>query len=323
MPTSRRRRATTLTDHSVGLASSAWAELGVSGWARAHDDWAVDPEPLILFTAWLGDTDPRLRDEATDWCIHNWRYVSKVRLRNLLRDESDEVRESFGEFAATVNAHAGVAWPKATEARVYQVTGRSSGPQLERPSMVWLRLRAMFGLGARTEILRYFLSSDQGTRSVAKIAESAGYMKRNVAEECETLERAGVLAVRSVRNRFYYSLARKRELRAFVGEFPSVIPQWSSVLRIASELVKLDRDADRLSQRVFAVNAHRTLNTLFDALDEIGIEGPEEREGPAFGPAVQEWAAELLSQWASGRWPEDVEVKHGRTVATSARRVGD
>lgn len=33
-------------------------------------------EDLICFTAFLGDEDARLRDEATDWCVRNWRYVS-------------------------------------------------------------------------------------------------------------------------------------------------------------------------------------------------------------------------------------------------------
>src|SRR2546429_3285061 len=200
MPTSKRQRP--LLDCCVALAWSTWAELGVAGWTRSHEDWAVDPEPLILFTAALADTDPRLRDEATDWCIHNWRFVSKVRLRNLLRDEPDEIRASFGELSATVNEHSGAVWPGATDVRPYKVTGRSSAPQLDRASMGWLRLRAMFGLGARTEILRHFLSGHEGAVSVARIAESTGYTKRNVAEECETLERAGVLAVHSVRNRF-------------------------------------------------------------------------------------------------------------------------
>lgn len=40
---------------------------------------AISPEPLILFTAGLGDADPRLRDEATDWCVRYGRYVSAAR----------------------------------------------------------------------------------------------------------------------------------------------------------------------------------------------------------------------------------------------------
>jgi hypothetical protein len=47
--------------------------LTAARWTRTHTDWAIDLEPLIMFTAALGDEDPRLRDEATDWCIRNGR----------------------------------------------------------------------------------------------------------------------------------------------------------------------------------------------------------------------------------------------------------
>ena len=112
MAISSRRSAATFADQSLALAWGAWTQLGVSGWTSTHGDWAVDPEPLILFTAWLGDADPRLRDEATDWCVQNWRHISKARLKNLLREQPDDVAAAFGEFGATVAAHAGnqLAW---------------------------------------------------------------------------------------------------------------------------------------------------------------------------------------------------------------------
>src|SRR6266487_1665521 len=181
-----------LAEHQLALVWGAWVELGVSGWQRTHADWAIDPEPLIIATARLGDADPRLRDEALDWCIHNWRYVSRVRLKNLLRAESDEVRDAWGPFAATVSHHAGIQWPGATDAFRYTMTGRSLFESMEQPSRAWVRLRGMFGLGARTEIIRYFLSRKRRA-TVATIAASVGYAKRNVAEECDALAKAGVL----------------------------------------------------------------------------------------------------------------------------------
>ena len=33
---------------ALALAWSLWTELGVPGWSRRHQDWAIDPEPLIL-----------------------------------------------------------------------------------------------------------------------------------------------------------------------------------------------------------------------------------------------------------------------------------
>lgn len=56
----------TFEQQAVALAWGAWVELGVPGAHRTHRDWAIDPEPLILFTAFRGDSDGRLRDEAID-----------------------------------------------------------------------------------------------------------------------------------------------------------------------------------------------------------------------------------------------------------------
>lgn len=307
MPTSRQRRpAATLAEQGVALASGAWTELGVSGWTSTHGGWAIDPEPLVLFTAWLGDADPRLRDEATDWCIRNWRHISKTRLKNLLRQQPDDVKDAFGEFAATVGAHAGVTWPAATHPRRFTVTGRSSPPALERPSVAWLRLRAMFGVGARAEILRCFLARRGALHSVASLATTTGYTKRNIAEECDTLARAGVLSVRTRGNRFYYSAARQTALETFVGEVAPLRPNWSAMLNIAREVVSLDRRADEAGPRTLAVHVRKALRLIEPDLDDLGIEAlPEGVVGVDLWPRVRQLGLAHLGAWSIGRWPVD------------------
>ena len=71
-------------DLALEIAWSLWAELGLSGWTRHHADSAVDLEPLIIATPRLGDWDARLLEESFDWCVQNSRFVSAVRLRNML-----------------------------------------------------------------------------------------------------------------------------------------------------------------------------------------------------------------------------------------------
>ena len=318
----RPRPADTFAEQALALAWGAWTELGVSGWTSStHGDWAIDPEPLILFTAFLGDADPRLRDEATDWCIRNWRFVSKTRLKNLLRAQWADVGDEFGEFAATVGAHAGIAWPGQTEPRRYAVTGRSTLPPLERPSLAWLRLRAMFGLGARTEILRYFLSrAGKGAVPVSRLAAVTGYTKRNVAAESETLERAGVLGVRSTTNRLYYYLARRSELEAFVGELPDVRPNWSATLNIARELVDLEDQAEAAAQRTLPVKVRQMLKRIEDDLDELDIERPsDDLRGEALWPAIRRLGNEYLGAWSIGDWPEDDDSSTQETQADLRR----
>jgi len=307
MTTSKRRRpAATFAGQAIALASGAWTELGVSGWTSTHGDWAIDPEPLILFTAWLGDADPRLRDEATDWCVRNWRHLSKARLKNLLREQPDEVREAFGEFAATVGTHAGITWPGATKARRFVLTGRSTLPSLDRPALVWLRLRFMFGVGARAEILRCFLSESDRLMSVSALALATGYTKRNVAEECDTFERAGVLSKRMQGNRFYYTLARRSELEAFVGKVAAVRPNWSAMFSIARELGSLEKRSEDEASSTFAVHVQKALRLIQDDLDELTIGPmPGHVRGADLWPVVRQLGLTHLGAWSIGQCPAE------------------
>lgn len=313
MPTSKRRSS--LAEHQRALLWGAWAELGVSGWQKTHGDWAIDPEPLIIATAGSGDDDPRLLEEALDWCIHYWRYVSRVRLKNLLREQTLGAREEWGPFAATVSSHAGVVWPLATDEFKYQTTGKSVLDSMDQPSRAWVRMRGMFGLGARTEIMRFFLSGHRRA-TVARIATQVGYAKRVVADECDTLEKAGVLRAQQVTNRFYYTLNRSRALEDFVGDIAKITPDWPALFRVTSAFVALERSAERLSSDALMVEAHRVIEMLDDDLDELDIERrPQFNQRDRYWPAVREFAEDLMSAWAVGQWatePEVIEMKRRR-----------
>lgn len=301
MPRSKAGRAS-LADHELGLVWGAWVELGVSGWQRTHGDWAIDPEPLIIRTAALGDAEPRLRDEALDWCIQNWRHVSRTRLRNLLRGQSDETHEAWGRFAATVNEHTTARWPGDTEGIRYQATGRSSLGSLDQPSRAWLRLRFMFGVGARTEILRYFLSG-QRRATVAAIAADIGYAKRNVAEGCDALAKAGVLKVHQVGNRFYYTRGRAAELAALVGAIAPIRPRWASLLEVTSAFVDLEAAAQVAPDDVLMVEAYKAARVLDLPLDLLGIEErPPLVQQDQYWVEVHDFAERYMAAWSAGRW---------------------
>lgn len=319
MPTSK--RPSSLAEHQRALLWGAWAELGVSGWQKTHGDWAIDPEPLIIATAAMGDDDPRLLDEALDWCIHYWRYVSRVRLKNLLREQTIDLEEEWGPFAATVSQRAGVAWPYATDDFKYQTTGKSVLDSMEQPSRAWVRMRGMFGLGARTEIMRFFLSGHRGA-TAARIASQIGYAKRVVADECDTLEKAGVLRAQQVTNRFYYTLNRSRQLEAFVGDIAEITPYWPALFRVTSAFVVLERSAEQLSNEALMVEAHRVVEMLDDDLDELDIEERptfDHRDG--YWPAAREFAERHMSAWAVGEWAAErkvIDMKPRRAVRRPA-----
>ena len=317
MPTSR-NTADLVTD----LCWGAWSELGVSGWGRTHSAWAIDPEPLIVFTASIGTSEPRLRDEATDWCIRNWRHISQTRLRNILRSNPGLATDSWGTFAATVNARAGVNWPGATTERsTYRVTGRSTLRSLSEPSLVYLRMRAMFGVSARTEILRYFLVHQRFNMSANALAEETRYTKRNIAEACDMLVRADVLTAKTVGNRFYYSLTDPGALEGFVGSVPAIAPDWGALFRVVGTIWKVGESAENRSAEVLAVEVHQAVRAIDDDLVDLGIDGAQRIRGVGILSEWDQWSSELMTDLASGDWPADASSLPVPEVSiTTARR---
>ncbi|HEY7281099.1 MAG TPA: hypothetical protein VID47_05830 [Actinomycetota bacterium] len=288
-----------LQEGALELAWSLWAELGVSGWRRRHVSHAIDPEPLILFTAFLGDTDPRLRDEATDWCIGYGRYVSAVRLRNLLSKALPEERRAFGPFAATINAHSTLRWPGSTDPRQYQRTGRARIPDFARPSLVVLRCRALFGVGARAEILRTYLSDSSSSLSAADLAHVVGYTKRNVADALEALKMGGLLEVIPQRNQLRYRSARTSELADLVGDLPGDFPNWRSIFRILETMLSTARRTEGLNPSVRGVEAARALHELTDDMRLAGLKAPPFADAGEAWARFESWAVVTTEAWAS------------------------
>ena len=181
----------------------------------------------------------------------------------------------------------------------------------------------MFGLGARSEILRCFLTQPESpNRSVATLATETGYTKRNVSDECEMLERAGLLAQRAKTNRFYYSLARRAELEALIGELPDIRPHWGPVLNIARQLVTLEEAAPAVSAKTFPIRVRKALSALQVDLVELDIDADfSDVHGPDLWPAAQKLGARTLAQWSIGLWdPELQDDQIGRQTASAAGR---
>src|SRR3990167_9434703 len=77
-----------------------WSALGVLGGARTDDPWALDPEPMVLFTLEMGRYEPRLFDEVIDWLVVNGRWIDLQRLRGILREKDAIAKNLMGAVAA-------------------------------------------------------------------------------------------------------------------------------------------------------------------------------------------------------------------------------
>lgn len=265
-------------DHLVGLAWSLWAELGVSGWSRQHSDFAVDPEALVVLTAWLQDLDPRLRDEATDWCVRYGQYISGARLRNVLTHGGYGSTSWWNEFAATVNTNSRWKWPvwEATVApRNFEPSNKSRIDGFTRPALLFLRVRAFVGLSARAEVLRLFASQLHDRLAVAEIAAQIGYSKRNTAEALDGLELAGLLSPLRVRNRLEYTVADPDRLLALVEPRPRWVPSWVPIIRAVIRIAEFLRRAEDIPESVASVESVTLVRELGEEFAEWGTTPPQ------------------------------------------------
>lgn len=292
-------------DHLVSLAWSLWAELGVSGWSRQHSDFAIDPEALVVLTAWLHDLDPRLRDEATDWCVRYGQFISGARLKNVLVHAGHGSTPWWNEFAATVNANSRWKWPSwdaQTVPRKFEPSNKSRiDAGFTRPALLFLRVRAFVGLGARAEVIRLFASQLNERLAVAEIAGRIGYSKRNTAEALDGLELAGLLSPFRVRNRLEYTVADPDRLLALVGPRPRWVPSWVPMVRAVIRIAEFLRRAEDLPESVASVESVTLVRELGEDFAEWGVSPPQivMVEEPAHQRFFR-WSSEVLSGLAEG-----------------------
>lgn len=76
-------------------------------------------------------------------------------------------------------------------------SGKSREPDLTAPNNFAFRLRQLLGVGVRAEAVRYLLTADIDSASVADVAQPSGYSKRNVQEALTSLDAAGVVTLAS------------------------------------------------------------------------------------------------------------------------------
>jgi DNA-binding transcriptional ArsR family regulator len=238
------------------FAWDQWAQLGVFAPTSRRDRAAADPESLLLFTLEIARDDPRLFDEVLDWLLTNQSLISVQRLRNLCVDEADRdlVEGALGWVArwrpraplqrpsddrgerapqALFRSSARVQNPDPAFASVGLLkpdagpSRKSRSPDPRAPIGFAFRMRLLFGVGSRAEVLRYLLTNSSNDGSAQRIAESAGYAKRNVSETLSALADAGVLLVYDLGNEHLYALDPRG---------------WDDLLRLSAEARPAHRD---------------------------------------------------------------------------------
>lgn len=206
-------------DQVLDLLWRQWSSLGIAGHAEGWRGGLIDPEALLLTTCTFGRYDARLFDAVLEWTAINGRYTNIQRCKRIQSNHALAKGAVFGAFAATAETSVSTAkWAKIrktptalpsalspqpffflkdgspmpvvgqgdpTFARYglhrerYEPRGVAQPFRPELPANLLLRLRAMFGVNARCEIIAYLLVNQSG--SPRELARRTDYFPATIS----------------------------------------------------------------------------------------------------------------------------------------------
>lgn len=241
-----------------------WTALGVAGAGDPDTADYIDIEALVLITTSQGRYDSRLFDEMLDWLWSNGNWVNLQRLRNLQRQLAlgdlrvlAAVADFLGQRAVLAKwkplAKPGIVTEIPAEPEPlflhdqgkvslafgatdpvflrwgfqrgpYQRRGLSHAPNPRLAANLQFKLRALFGVQARCEVVLWLLSHPTGRP--ADIARAACYFSKTVEGTLTELVASGLVReVRSGRERHCAVNPREWEfLRSW--DLPAGFPAW-------------------------------------------------------------------------------------------------
>lgn len=322
----------------VDLLWRQWSALGVAGHAVQGGNVAVDPEALLLFSTVFARHDARLFDEIADWLRQNGGWINLLRMTRLQREHElgdVTVLGGLAEHLARSSSHA--KWkvlaktppqgaPPAslfphlpTPGRADEIfrrrgwlrtplelRGLSKTPRPNHPASFLLKLRALFGMQSRAEVLAWLLAHESG--HPAQIARETGYFRGSVQNVLNELELSGhVYATRDGREkRFIAPREHWRFLLTWSPNGTAEFPQWApwavlfALIRRFHDLIASPAFAGH-SADLQAIELNRELSPLIARLTSEGFqrqdfaEPIERRSAEQILPSFQRLVSELMA----------------------------
>lgn len=265
MATSLHKFREPLLEASLGLLWRQWTLLGVPGYAgdRQGDDYrVVDPESLLLLTSELGRFDARLLDEVLNWLRQHGRFINIQRLKSLQQQHGVGNKRVLSAMAATLLENSRLAKWRAIEMLAETGKGEeplfwnpdgsplpvfgkpdpffqrfgyfrgmqhprrdASPPKVQSPDLLLIKLRALFGVNARAEIISALLTARSSHPS--GLARRTGYLPRSVQDILNEMAFSGhVIACRPKGSREKFFSLRPGDWNFLITWSEPKFPQW-------------------------------------------------------------------------------------------------
>jgi|SRR6185312_10565050 len=276
--------STTIEAQATELLWKQWTAVGVAG-VTPPAKQAIDLEALIAFTPFLAHADPRLAQESADWCIRlGKRFISISRLRQIVRRMPFRDHRPEFDLPGLLLGSAG--------AHQLPLSRKSRPPLLDQPSLLQLRSRYIFGVGARADLIaRLAMLSRKDVKLRAADVRPSGYTKAAISTVLEELVQAGLLTKSAGTRRVAYELEKGAPLRALVAPLPKSVPPWIERFAIVATILNTWQQFG--SRKTYDVELAKALSGLGRLAASIGERPPvAKRHGLVM--AVDRWATTLL-----------------------------
>lgn len=324
METSLTNFRTQFGDALLAFLWRQWSALGVSGHARTDDHWLIDPEALLLFSTVVARRDARLFDEVLDWLQLNADRLNLQRLARLQKEHAlgdatvlaamaahltlAKAHPKWRTVAARTPAPASGAEPRPLFPHLpvigrgddtwlawgwqrppVELRGLSQAPRPDQPGTFLFKLRALFGLQTRAEVIAWLLAHETG--HPAEIARATGYFRGSIQSVLNELAASGhVFALRAGREkRFGLRHAEWRFLLTWSDA--KAFPQW---VAWDSYLAALRRVFDLVEHpRLVSMSPELQAIELRRALDAVRL--AKTGEAAALTPATTQTGSDYLN----------------------------
>jgi hypothetical protein len=282
----------------IDRVAAQWIALGCQ-LVGEPDETVIDLEALVAVTSELADDESRVADVAIDWCVAYGQAISVSRLKNVAAEILVDERR-LGRFAGTVAAAGGPRWPFAAQGREYRSRGKVLVRDLGNSSRLVWRIRAAFGVNARSDVLAALLVLPDAPISVSDLSRRTRFTKRNVALAVASMGLAGVVDVERYGNGDRVHLPTSSPLRGWLIPSPTIDIDWTSRWVVVLSTLRTAEASQDASETARLVEGRATIATLSHDLRYAALPRPDLAiVGPAFAVEYDAWISSVEARLRS------------------------
>ena len=224
------------------------------------------------------------------------------RLKSLMKDFEELVKEPFSKYAASLNHISEARWPVLVDTHPLRInlSHKSTLQPHVSSALLNIRARAIFGTGARADLVTFFLVCPNTDFSIAEVA-AIGYSKRNLAEVLNDLY-FGNLFSRSLQgNQQLYRLNKSSPLFQLLKPIPKLSPSWHLIFKVLLSLRACIQRTESYAESTKVVELCNYLKEHEKALQKLQLHPPIfQNNFSAYLEKFSQWILEWTSFLAKG-----------------------